>query len=203
MDKPPRQPDHGRIMATDQPSLEGQCRPLARRGFLAGLGALATGALAPRSAEAAAPLRLPSTRQINLVNANSGERVSGTYFENGHYVYGEVWKFAYVMRDLHVGRGVPMHPWLMDMAYLAHVYFRAPEVVALSGYRSPTTNARIEGAAKNSLHMAGCALDLRIKQADSLSVAQVLRHFTPGGVGWYPKRGFVHADVGKNRTWVG
>lgn len=197
-------------MAADPPSLEEQCRPkpggFGRRRFLAGLVALGAGgsaSLAPGPADAAAPLLLPSTRQVNLVNAHSGERVSGTYFENGHYVYGEVWKFAYVMRDLHVGQGVPMHPWLMDMVYLTHVYFRATEVVALSGYRSPRTNARTEGAAKNSLHMHGCALDLRIKQADSLSVARVLRHFTPGGVGWYPKSGFVHADVGKNRTWVG
>ena len=52
-----------------------------------------------------------------------------------------------------------------------------------SGYRCPTHNAEVGGAA-NSLHMTGDAVDIHYKDPDKLK-AVVLRHLTDGEVGRY------------------
>jgi uncharacterized protein YcbK (DUF882 family) len=78
-------------------------------------------------------------------------------------------------------------------------------VHVVSGYRSPRTNAMLaaasDGVARNSLHTAGMAIDIRVPGRSLRHVHRAAVALQAGGVGYYPRSGFVHLDVGRVRYW--
>ncbi|MCY4005711.1 MAG: DUF882 domain-containing protein [Rhodobacteraceae bacterium] len=76
-------------------------------------------------------------------------------------------------------------------------------VTILSGYRTPRTNAILKGAAPDSFHMYGRAVDFRIDGLSSEETVRLARHLEIGGVGRYPVSDFTHIDSGRVRTWQG
>jgi len=70
----------------------------------------------------------------------------------------------------------------------------------LSGFRTRATNAILPGAAANSFHLAGQALDI---SRDGMTVMEMGTSLTQhsGGLGLYGDNGFVHIDTGPNRRW--
>jgi uncharacterized protein YcbK (DUF882 family) len=63
-----------------------------------------------------------------------------------------------------------------------------------SGYRSPSYNRAIGGAAM-SLHTTGMACDIEAP-GDMLELAALASQISEiGGVGVYPGRGFIHVDI--------
>lgn len=77
---------------------------------------------------------------------------------------------------------------------------QAGAITLLSGFRTRATNAILPGAAENSFHLSGQALDI---QMDGMTVGEigaiVAEH--PGGLGLYGNNGFVHIDTGPFRRW--
>jgi len=75
----------------------------------------------------------------------------------------------------------------------------------ISGYRSPQTNKALNkksrGVAKNSYHMQGKAIDLRLPGVPLRAVRKAALELRMGGVGYYAKSDFVHIDSGKVRSW--
>jgi uncharacterized protein YcbK (DUF882 family) len=55
--------------------------------------------------------------------------------------------------------------------------------------------------AKNSLHMQAHAIDIRIPGVSTLTLRDAALALHEGGVGYYPRSGFVHVDTGRVRTW--
>ncbi len=74
-------------------------------------------------------------------------------------------------------------------------------VAILSGFRTPATNLRLKGAARDSWHMYGRAVDIRIDGIPIRELAAFMVRIEVGGVGLYP--GFVHIDSGPPRSWAG
>ena len=77
-----------------------------------------------------------------------------------------------------------------------------------SYYGSPHTNELLRqtgggGAAKNSLHMDGRAIDIRIPGYDLRQLQRAALALGKGGVGYYPDSQFVHVDTGRVRQWTG
>jgi uncharacterized protein YcbK (DUF882 family) len=70
-----------------------------------------------------------------------------------------------------------------------------------SGYRTLKTNSSLEGTARNSLHMAGRAIDLTFEKVPPSQLVGCALALQIGGVGQYP--GFTHIDSGNLRTWHG
>lgn len=75
-----------------------------------------------------------------------------------------------------------------------------------SGYRSPEYNATLRGAAKNSYHMQGMAMDISwsgINAETREEFVRIARSNGFRGIGRYgPSAGnFVHIDIGPERTW--
>ena len=70
----------------------------------------------------------------------------------------------------------------------------------LSGFRTPATNAILLGAAENSFHLGGQALDI---YRDGMTVGEIGASLTQhsGGLGLYGDNGFVHIDTGPVRRW--
>jgi hypothetical protein len=69
-----------------------------------------------------------------------------------------------------------------------------------SAYRSPEHNRKV-GGAKNSLHMKGVAFDVRMENQDPYAFEMAAREVGFRGIGYYPKQGFMHVDLGPERTW--
>ena len=75
----------------------------------------------------------------------------------------------------------------------------------ISGYRCPTTNATLRetrggGVAKNSLHMEGRAIDVRLPGVSLADLRDAAVSLKLGGVGYYAGQ-FVHLDTGRVRRW--
>ncbi len=92
---------------------------------------------------------------------------------------------------------------LMDLLFILHWKYNIDEIKILSGYRSPQSNANIEGAALHSQHILAKALDIHLPNIDNTKVAQDFKTFVYGGVGMYPLKHFTHLDCGPLRSWVG
>ena len=78
----------------------------------------------------------------------------------------------------------------------------------ISGYRSPRTNAGLRakghsGVASKSQHMLGHATDIAIPGVKLDRLRAAATSLKAGGVGFYPRDGFVHVDNARVRTWAG
>jgi uncharacterized protein YcbK (DUF882 family) len=178
-------------------------RRILRFGGL--LAAMPAALLLPRRSAAAAE-RAP--RHIALLNLHTDERLEIVYFRDGAYVAEAFAALARVLRDFRSGDSHAIDPKLMD--YLVEVADSAgvpPEFSVISGYRSPETNGRLpersQGVAKNSLHMQGRAIDVRLRRIDSSDLAARALDLARGGVGYYRTEDFVHLDTGGCRSWRG
>ncbi|HVI51846.1 MAG TPA: DUF882 domain-containing protein [Candidatus Sulfotelmatobacter sp.] len=170
----------------------------SRRAVLGGLAGL-TAALLAGSAQAR-----PRARIINVVNAHTGARFKGIYAVDQDYFKGPLEGFSEIAKDFHANQTHRMHPATLDIIWIYQTILGLDEAVLLSGYRTPHTNANLEGAARHSFHMRGMALDLMVPGRHSVaSVGDEMRRFIGGGIGLYHARDFVHLDVGPQRDWVG
>jgi len=188
-----------------------------RRSFLkqgVGLGAAAAGSLvlpAGLTAQAhAADLGFDLTRGprvLNLYRPETGEKLNIEYLRDGQWQSNSYSHLCWLLRDIHVNEYVAMDYNLIGILdwvqwYLKQYGYTQPLQI-LSGYRSKATNENTEGAAKNSQHLYGKAIDLRIPGVSAEYLGKLFRWLSRGGVGVYPGRDFVHIDTGRVRTWRG
>jgi uncharacterized protein YcbK (DUF882 family) len=57
------------------------------------------------------------------------------------------------------------------------------------------------GVAKNSQHLLGKAIDVRLTDLDTVKLRDVAIALQRGGVGYYQESDFVHVDTGRVRQW--
>lgn len=181
---------------------EGVDHRRTRRWFLASAaGTLASAALVARPARAAI-----APKRIDLCNPHTGERLNTVFWADGAYVPEAMAAISIMMRDFRNGEVLPIDPDLVDTIYRLKVKIgtRAP-IQVVSGYRSPETTAKLlragESVARHSFHILGRALDLRIEKVPTVDLRRAALALNAGGVGYYPKSGFVHIDTGPVRRW--
>ena len=174
-----------------------------RRRFLIGAAAFSTPFILPGIANAAIG---PQVRTVALHNMHTGEKVKTAYWEKGRYINDALGEINVVLRDFRTDEVYPIDVRVIDLlqSLRRKLGTNAPYRV-VSGYRSPKTNAALAaksgGVAKKSLHMQGMAIDMSLPDRDLRTVHKVAKSLKLGGVGYYPKSGFVHVDVGKVRYW--
>ena len=61
--------------------------------------------------------------------------------------------------------------------------------------------ARSTGVAKDSFHIRGMAIDIRLPARRLEAVRDTAIVIGRGGVGYYPDSDFVHVDTGPVRRW--
>jgi uncharacterized protein YcbK (DUF882 family) len=167
---------------------------------LAAAGAL----LLPGTKAALAAATTP--RQLDFYNLHTGESSSAVYWEGGRYLEDGLAEIDYALRDFRTGEVLSIDPNLLDLVHRLRLALEcARPVHVISGYRSAATNAmlarRSKGVAKNSLHIKGKAIDLRLPERRLKDVRAAALALAGGGVGYYPKPDFVHMDTGRVRTW--
>ena len=177
---------------------------LSRRRFI-GLGASAVaGLLLPRAAMAAD--FWSRDRSLSFYNLHTGESLKTVYYAENRYVPEGLQAINYVMRDFRLNLEVNMDRRLLDLLYALHYELDTTAPFDLiSGYRSPQTNAMLhahsEAVATNSLHMYGMAADICVPGRYLANVHRAAAALRAGGVGYYPRSGFVHVDCGRVRYW--
>jgi uncharacterized protein YcbK (DUF882 family) len=166
------------------------------------------GGFAPVPAQPVTPpaLDLNSPRSLTLVNVNSQEVLTVTYWSDGAYHRDALNKLNAFLRDSQNNAQTEMDPLLFDVLWHSmNLCGYSGPVEVLSAYRSPTTNAWLasvsRGVARDSQHMNGNAMDIRFPGIPVFKIRQAARSLQMGGVGFYPRSGFVHLDTGPIRYW--
>ena len=152
------------------------------------------------------PLDLASPRTLTLLNVNSTEQITVTYWADGAYKRDALNKLNHFLRDSQTAEQTEMDPLVFDVLW--HTMQMAGfsgSVEVLSAFRSPEHNAWLasvsRGVARDSQHMNGNAMDIRFPGVPVFKIRQAARSLQMGGVGFYPRSGFVHLDTGPVRYW--
>ena len=157
----------------------------------------------------AAPDSIPDSapeRTLSFYNTRTGEEWNRVYWCQGDYVPEALEEINYLLRDHRTNEVREIDPRLLDLLYDLNekLNSRGPFQV-VSGYRSPETNAllrrRSRRIARHSLHIEGMAVDIRLPDRNMRQLAKAALSMQSGGVGYYPRRQFVHVDTGKVRRW--
>lgn len=179
--------------------------PHSRRHFLrTGIGAVAAAPLLALSQQAwaAAP-----ARALALDHLHTGEQIELVYARGGDYLPQALGQLDHFLRDHYSGAVGHMDPALHDLLHRLRLVLATDKPFqVISGYRSPVTNAHLKatrggGVAKRSLHMEGRAIDVRVAGVSVSDLRDAALLLQAGGVGAYPKDGFVHVDTGRVRRW--
>lgn len=178
---------------------------LTRRRLL-GLGVAAAAAIGLAPAPAMARASVTRKKVLSFRNAHSREAVTVVYWANGRYVPNGLKQISRLMRDQRTNQVKLIDPRLLDQLYDLKMRLSPKgHFEVFSGYRSPASNARLRrvssGVAKNSFHMRGQAVDVRLSGVATSTLARAARKMECGGVGYYSR--FVHLDTGDVRTWRG
>ena len=174
---------------------------LSRRRLLgAAVAVTVVGLVNPAPAISYAP------RSISLYNTHTGEWLRTVYWADGHYIREAVRDINWILRDHHSDEMRPMDAGVLDVLGMIRERLDTNEpFLVVSGYRSPATNRtmylRHEGVAKHSYHIKGMAVDLRSERRSLGQVRDAALDVQCGGVGYYPRSGFVHVDCGPIRRW--
>ena len=146
-------------------------------------------------------------RHIRLYHTHTGERIDIVYRRGDNYLPDAEALLDHFLRDHRTGDVKHYDPHVFDILsdLSAAVGHPNAEIDIICGYRTPWSNeflrARSSGVAQNSLHMQAHAIDIRIPGVDTLTLRNAALALHRGGVGYYPRSGFVHVDTGRVRTW--
>ena len=149
------------------------------------------------------------TNWLELHNTHTGETLKVTFRdEKGAFLPDALEKLNKILADHRSHEQTAMDPQLfvllVDLAASANV---EPRYEIISGFRSSGTNEKLRsnggGQAKNSQHIQGKAIDVRLKGVDTATLRDLARALNRGGVGYYRKSDFVHVDTARVRYWEG
>ncbi|MBR0573799.1 MULTISPECIES: YcbK family protein [Pasteurellaceae] len=148
-------------------------------------------------------------RSLRFHNINTNEYLVSKFHNGKHFVKKELQKLNYILRDRRTGKITNMDPklFLKIDQIQKKLALKNAEVKIICGYRTARTNAKMHrrsrGVAKQSYHIKGQAIDLRVTGVPLSRLYQAALSLHNGGVGYYPRSNFVHIDTGPVRTWRG
>ena len=178
---------------------------LSRRGFLKTL-AMGSMVAAGKSTIANAAFSGFAYKKLSMEHQHTGAKLDVVYYEQGRYLNDALAEINFFLRDYHNNQIHKFDSALLDQLHDVKLLLgmKKPFIV-VSGYRSPSTNENLRkhnnGVARNSLHMEGRAVDIRIERLGVRTVRDAALSLRRGGVGYYPSKNFVHLDTGEPRTW--
>ena len=152
------------------------------------------------------PRRSDGPRELAFYNIHTDERLRTIYWDNDDYVPDALQAINHFFRDYRANEVKPIDPRLLDLLYDLRTRLGANQPFDLiSGYRTAATNAwlaaRSEGVARHSMHVEAKAADIHLPGVELATLQSAALSLSEGGVGYYPRSGFVHVDTGRVRRW--
>ena len=147
--------------------------------------------------------------KLSLYTVANRERLTVTYRNSlGEYCEDALQKLNWLLRCHITNETTDMDLRVLEYVNrLDNTLGGGNEIHVISGYRSPSYNRNLRshshGVAKNSFHMKGMAIDLAFPGVPLDKVRRAALALAAGGVGYYPREGFVHVDAGNFRAWHG
>ena len=144
---------------------------------------------------------------LSLYNLHTTESYKGVFWAAGDYDPGALKQINNLFRDHRTNDVIDIDRRLLSILYLVDNKIGSPRQAfsVISGYRSPETNRKLAlnnaGVAKNSYHMKGRAVDIRLPGTDTRKLREAGLSLRVGGVGYYKKSNFIHLDTGPYRVW--
>jgi uncharacterized protein YcbK (DUF882 family) len=159
-----------------------------------------------KSALAAIDAISSEERFLALYNPRTKESFNGVFWRNGDFVTGALKNIYHIMRDTRTDDIKQIDPDLLDLIFKISIKLKSREPFhVISGYRSRKTNdlllKRNKCVAKNSYHMKGQAVDIHLPGLKTAILRRAAYELKKGGIGYYPRHGSVHIDVGPVRYW--
>jgi uncharacterized protein YcbK (DUF882 family) len=175
--------------------------------FLAGAALLASANSTPTGGGATVDASSDQEHHLRLYHTHTGERIDIVYRRGDTFLPEAEEQLDHFLRDHRTGEVKHYDPHVFDILsdLTAAVGHPGAEIDIICGYRSTWSNeflrSKSSGVAKNSLHMQAHAIDIRIPGVSTLALRDAALGLGRGGVGYYPRSGFVHVDTGRVRTW--
>lgn len=149
--------------------------------------------------------------RLAIRNVHTNESVDALFARDGSFVPAGLDELNHGLRDWRTGEATVMDRRLLALLVQLRAKLDVPgnrQIDLISGYRSPQTNAMLRaaggehtGVASQSQHMLGKATDIMIPGVSLDRLHGAALALGGGGVGYYPRDGFVHVDSGPVRRW--
>lgn len=145
-------------------------------------------------------------KKLELYNVNTRETLEVVFWADGEYIPEALDELDQFMRDWRRNQVIDIDPELYVLMNDLYENLDADAPIHLiSGHRSKVTNDKLRamgrGTAKKSQHVLGKAADISIPGIPLSTLRHEALKMKEGGVGYYPKSGFVHVDTGRVRQW--
>ncbi|MFA6091464.1 MAG: DUF882 domain-containing protein [Elusimicrobiota bacterium] len=156
---------------------------------------------------ASGTLPAPREYRLRLFNTHTHERLDVVYRRGEAYDLQALAKLDRFLRDYRVDKVKHYDPRLFDLLaeLAAQVGRPQAEIAVICGYRTPGSNqwlrSRSSAVARNSLHMAAEAVDIRLPGVRTSRLRDTALALRRGGVGYYAGSDFLHVDIGRVRRW--
>lgn len=151
---------------------------------------------------------LASVPPLQLRHLHTEERLVIFRPPGGSFDRDQLSHIQWFLRDFRTGDTHDINPRLLEAMWRIQQRTDSEGTFEIiSAYRSPATNDMLRnrsansGVARKSHHMSGNALDIRHSEVGVGGLRKTALSLRMGGVGYYPKSGFIHIDTGKVRSW--
>lgn len=140
-----------------------------------------------------------------MYHTHTSEKLDLVYYEGGQYVADALLALNQMLRDFRTGDVCQFDPALFDQLYALNLACGEGTYEVVSAFRSERTNKMLRQhsarVAKDSLHVRGRAIDVRLAGRDTRRLRDAALALQQGGVGYYARSNFVHLDTGAVRSW--
>jgi uncharacterized protein YcbK (DUF882 family) len=145
-------------------------------------------------------------RKLSFYHTHTHKALEVTYAVDGEFIESALEEVNNFLADFRTGSATVMDFELLDLIYEVRASLGSNDTFeVISAYRSPETNemlrSKSRGVAKNSQHLLGKAIDVRLRNVATSDLRDAAIKMQGGGVGYYEGSNFVHIDTGRVRRW--
>ena len=149
---------------------------------------------------------IDNERALKFFHTHTGESLEIVYKREEQYIPEALVEINNFLSDFRTGDATDMDPELFDLIFeIRDALGSDATFEVISAYRSPKTNEMLRqrsgGIARNSQHVLGKAIDVRLRGVKSSQLRDTAVSMQRGGVGYYESSDFVHIDTGRVRRW--